>query len=143
MEDLEVWAQTNLAGSVVIHSRAFRVARKSDFQNVALVYDALRMLRDYYVPMRRFGGEYREKFEVQCEELGIEYSKSLSGSRYGEEGDAYLVDYAGQRRLLEWHLKSGSSRETRYGFRLYFFWDEDTEQAVVGWLPSHLPTRIT
>ena len=143
LDDFEVWAQINLAGSVVIHSRALRAVRKSDFENVALVYDALRMLRDYYVPMRRFGGDYKEKFEKRCQELSLDYSKTFSGSRFGEGGDAYFVAYAGQKRFLEVHLKGSSSREPRYGFRLYFFWDEGTEQAVVGWLPSHLQTRIT
>jgi len=41
------------------------------------------------------------------------------------------------------YLKGSSSREERYGFRLYFYWDEDTRQVVVGSFPGHLTTRVT
>ena len=33
--------------------------------------------------------------------------------------------------------------EIRWWMRRYFFWDEDTNQVVVGWLPSHLSNRIS
>ena len=40
-------------------------------------------------------------------------------------------------------LLGRDSRDRRYGFRLYFFWDEEGQVAVVGWLPSHLDNRAS
>ena len=31
----------------------------------------------------------------------------------------------------------------RGSFRLYYFWDEDSQTVVVGWLPSHLDNSMT
>ena len=66
-----------------------------------------------------------------------------SETRAGEQGDEYYVKYGGRRVFLDRHLKKGQAREPRHCFRLYFFWDDDSEQVVVGWLPSHLDSRIT
>ena len=52
-EGLQEWAETNLAGSVVISTRAIRVAKKLRFMDVELAYRALLLLKNYYVPMRR------------------------------------------------------------------------------------------
>ena len=57
--------------------------------------------------------------------------------------DLYSVQYGGSRRPLDRHLKGGISRERRYGFRLYFFWDDESQLVVVGWLPSHLDNRAS
>lgn len=144
LEELEEWASKHLAGAVELHNRALRGAKDSEYEDVTLVYQALLLLRDYYVPMRRHGGpERRKAFEQRCQELGIEEQPSFAGSRAGEQGDTYFIRM-GQRRVeLDRHLKKGNSREPRYCFRLYFFWDDTTSQVVVGWLPSHLATRAS
>ena len=79
----------------------------------------------------------------RVEDLGLEEAPTFAGPRAGEEGDTYFVRYAGRRMELDRHLKKGNSREPRRCFRLYFFWDNDEQQVVVGWMPSHLDTRIT
>jgi hypothetical protein len=144
LEDLEAWCNRYLAGSVQVLNRAFREARRSQFGNPELAYRALLVLRDHYVPMRREGGlDRKEGYERALRELDLEETASFGGSRAAEQGDEYFVAYQGQRRELDRHLKGDSRREERYGFRLYFFWDADTQQVVVGWLPSHLKTRAT
>ena len=144
LADLEHWAATHLAGSVELHNRALRGAKGSEYEDVALIYQALLLLRDYYVPMRSHGGpELKQAFDQRCQELGIEEQPSFAGNRAGEQGDTYFIRI-GQRRVeLDRHLKKGNSREPRYCFRLYFFWDDTTNQVVVGWLPSHLSTRAS
>ncbi len=142
--DLDEWSRANLAGSVYVHKRALREAKKSLFENPPLAYRALLLLRDYYVPMRRSGGLDRKRaYENACRELGLEESPSFAGARAGEEGDEYFVTYEHRRRMLDRHLKGSNVRNERFGFRLYFFWDEESQQVVVGWLPSHLSTRMT
>lgn len=144
LDDFESWCREYLSGSVEVHNRAIQATKKSRYEDIGLIYKALLLLRDGYVPMRRDGGlDKKELFECQCRELGLSEEPTFSGHRWGEEGDEYKIRYSGRPRLLDRHLKKGNTRDERYCFRLYFFWDEDSEQVVVGWLPSHLDTRIT
>jgi len=145
LEGFEDWCRRHLSGAVELHNRAFRGVEKSQYEDVSLIYKSLLLLRDHYVPMRRDGGiEKRRAFEDACRELGIEEQQTFSGTRYGEEGDTYFVRYDGRRVLLDRHLKKGNAHnDDRRCFRLYFFWDDKKQHVVVGWLPSHLDTRIT
>jgi hypothetical protein len=138
------WCREHLPGSVEVLHRAFRGVKESVFHDPSLLYRALLLLRDSYVPMRREGGDNLARaFRDGCAELGLKEELTFAGPRWGEEGDTYIVSYQGKRRLLDRHLKAGNSREPRYCFRLYFFWDEIDQQAVVGWLPSHLGNRAS
>lgn len=143
LDELGEWARVNLSGSVVLLNRALRAAKKSEFENSELAYNALLVLRDCYVPMRCGGDGLRNEYARRLEELGLEESASFTGARAREQGDEYFVDYAGRRRELDRHLKGSNSRDSRFGFRLYFFWDDDTQQVVVGSLPTHLSTRAS
>ncbi len=144
LDVLDEWSGAHLAGSVVVLNRALRAAKKSEFENPALCYRALLILRDCYVPMRRVGASgQKDAYEKQLRELGLEESSSFAGGRAAEQGDEYFVEYNGRRRELDRHLKGSNSRDVRFGFRLYFFWDEDSKQVIVGSLPSHLATRAS
>jgi hypothetical protein len=141
-DGLKEWADRHLAGSVVIANRALRGAKESEYEDPSLAYRALLALRDHYVPMRRVGGdELSTAYAYALRELGVEDERSISESRLGEQGEDYVIQYNGKKRELERHLRKGNSREPRHCFRLYFFWDNEGEQAVVGWLTSHLETR--
>jgi hypothetical protein len=144
LDQFESWCHDYLSGAVEVHNRAIQGAKKSRFEDYTLIYKALLLLRDAYVPMKRDGGfDKKITFEDGCKKLGLLEEATFTGVRWGEEGDTYLVRYAGRRCLLDRHLKKGTSKDERFCFRLYFFWDEESEQVVVGWLPSHLDTRIT
>jgi hypothetical protein len=143
-DDLDAWCDEFLAGSVFVLPRARRMAKKSAFENPGLAYRTLLILRDWFVPMKRAGGlEKKQGYENALAELGLEESPSFSAERVGEQGDEYRVNHDGRVRFLERHIKGSSSRQERFGFRLYFFWDEGRQQAVVGAFPSHLNTRAT
>jgi hypothetical protein len=144
LESFSEWCETYLAGYVEIHNRAFQGIKKSEYEDTSLIYRSLLVLRDYYVPMKQHGGlDRKQNYEEACRKLGLEEAPTFSGPRAGEEGDVYFVRYAGRRVELDRHFKKGSSREPRHCFRLYFFWDDEEQQVVVGWLPSHLDTRQT
>lgn len=141
-EQFEEWCKEHLVGAVELVNRAYQGVRKSDFHDATFIYKTLLMLRDYYVPMRIEGTpERREAYLAQLAELQLEDSHTGDGVKYAE--DLYSVQYAGSRRLLDRHLKGSNSRDKRFGFRLYFFWDEEGQVVVVGWLPSHLQNRLT
>ncbi|MGK2915642.1 MAG: hypothetical protein ACSLE5_14560 [Porticoccaceae bacterium] len=143
-EGLEDWCRVFLSGKVHVMSRACRIATKSTFSDLELAYRTLLILRDHYVPMRsEVGLERKRAYEQALAALGLEESQSFAGTRAGEEGDEYKVTYNGRPKTLDRHIKRSNSREERFGFRLYFFWDIDRQQAVVGSFPTHLTTRAT
>jgi hypothetical protein len=140
--DLSEWATENLSGSVVILPRALRAVKKSHFEDVALAYKALLVLRDYYVPMRRQEVD-RASYEQALKESGLEDQPCFAGDRAGEQGNEYVVKYGSVNRTIDRHLKGSNARDQRFGFRLYFFWDDESSQVVVGSFPSHLTTSAS
>lgn len=142
LDAFEDWCKENLIGAVELVNRAYQGVRKSIFQDSALIYKALLLLRDYYVPMRIEGTIERRNQYLQALQ-GLQLEESLTGEGVKYAGDLYSVQYAGGRRPLDRHLKGSSSRDPRFGFRLYFFWDEEGQVVVVGWLPSHLENRLS
>jgi hypothetical protein len=143
-DGLEEWCKTYLSGHVHVMPRAIRHATKSAFENPALAYEALVILRDQFLPMKLEGGlDKKRAYDQALARFGLEEQPSFAGGRAGEQGDEYIVQYNGRPRELDRHIKGSSSREERFGFRLYFFWDDDSQQVVVGSFPSHLSTRAT
>ncbi len=143
-EDLQDWSNKHLSGKVYLHNRAVRSAKGSKFENVALAYRALLILRDFYVPMRlESGDDLRARYVQELKKENLRETSTFAGSRFGQYGDEYFVRHGGRKRKLDRHLKGSDSRDPRFGFRLYFFWDDDNGEVVVGSLPSHLKTDIS
>lgn len=150
LDALAAWVVERHADRLVLHPRAVNGAKKSQYEDVALIYSALDLLGAEYWNMRTSTTENAERnrhlFETRTNALGLEYSIAISSSRAGEQGEQYEVPYpvgTEKKRLLEFHLCKGNSREERLCLRIYFFWDEDLKRVVVGWLPNHLDTRGT
>lgn len=140
LEEFETWSKEHLAGSVEIANRAYQGVRKSEFHDPQFIYRSLLLLRDQYVPMRMEGtSERRRSYEEALHALQLEESATGEGVKYA--ANLYSVQHGGIRRPLDRHLKGSDSRDRRYGFRLYFFWDDESHVVVVGWLPSHLDNR--
>ena len=137
LKDLESWAKKYIEGPVTLHSRALRGAKKSNFENPALVYEALLFFRDFYVPMKTNASP--EKVTAYNDELKrLKLENSFVGNAVETHKEEYTVTFEGRPRTLDLHLKNGVSREPHLCFRLYYFWDEETARVVVGWLTSHL-----
>jgi hypothetical protein len=144
LDGFEDWCKAHLSGHVELLNRAYQGIKRSVYEDVSLIYRALLLLRDHYVPMRRQPSDASQlAYQQALQSLNLEEGASISRERYGEHGDTYVVRYAGRRRHLDRHLKKGVSRDPRYCFRLYFFWADEEQQVVVGWLPSHLDTTQT
>lgn len=146
LENFEDWCHENLAGSVKVLRRAFNTVKKSQYEDVSLIYKSLLLLRDFYVPMKRYGGKDRsDKYAEECKNLGLgKDTPSITKARAGEENKQYYVDYdSKERQLLDRHLKRGNKRDPRQCFRLYFLWDDEQRCVKVGSLPFHLDTRAT
>lgn len=142
LRDLEAWARQHLAGSVTLLSRALRGAKAALYEDPSFSYHALLLLRDFFVPMKRDSSPANKaRFDAECERLKIE--NSPVGEATKTHSEQYTLQHGGRPRVLDWHLKRGDSRERTRCFRLYYFWDDDTQSAVVGWLPSHLDNALT
>ena len=143
--DMGDWVRQNLAGRLILLPRAERAAAKADYSEASMVYRALLILANEY-RNSRMGTGTDEEFRSALAKFGMDFSGSIDKSRAGEEGDAYYVNYplgTDRREFLQYHIERGNSREARYCMRIYFFWDSETSQVVVGWLPSHLSNRIS
>ena len=142
--ELGDWGSQYLGNGVVLLPRAVNAAKKSPFEDVAFVYRVLLLLRDKYGPMRRSGDPVRKaEFEAAREELGLTLTPSFAGPRAGEFNEEYRVKWRGKNRDLDMHFSGNSSRDPRYGFRCYFFWDDDSKSVVIGAIPGHLTTRAS
>lgn len=141
MADMGEWAAEN-ADRIVILPRAISEAKKSHYSDPALVYSALEILADVY-PQVRAGLMPREELAGRCAALGLTIGGSVDPTHAGSAGDEYFVRWRGRRRFLDQHVGRGSSRDPRWCLRIYFFFDEELQQVVCGWLPSHLSNSLT
>lgn len=137
------WIRKNFAGRLILHNRALQGLKDAAFMDVKLVCECLLCLARDYRNMKIYG-KGKNEFEKVIMELQIEDGLSTSDESAGMHGDEYDVRYpqhSNKKRRMERHLCKGTSRDPRYTMRIYYFWDEETNQVVVGWLPGHLKTR--
>ncbi|MDK2971503.1 MAG: hypothetical protein PWP23_1258 [Candidatus Sumerlaeota bacterium] len=141
------WLAENYAGKVVLASRARRGARDSTYKDPPLVYRCIQFLATTYRDARLAEDSMKEEFDEELAKLGVQLTRSINPSRAGEQQDDYFVqwppDSRGRRCFLEWHLKKGDNRSEANCLRIYFFWDNQRQQVVIGWLTSHLDIRST
>lgn len=141
LKDIGAWAALH-SEKIVVLPRAVAAARKSSFEDAPLLYAALRILAETYPAVKR-GEAGREQAKQELAAIGVSIGGSVDPGRAGAFGDEYFVNWRGRRRFLDQHLAKGSSRDPRYTLRIYFTWDEEIEQVIVGWLPSHLANSLT
>lgn len=145
-DDMADWVEKYLAGRLLLHPRAIQGIKKSVYEDVGLVYRSLLLLADAYRGMRIGTENARKAWESGLKKLELRFGGSITRERAGEHGETYFVRYplgTNQRQFLEFHLRKGSTKDDRYCLGIYFFYDEESSQVVVGWLTSHLDTRAT
>lgn len=138
-ESLSDWALKYFAGRIVVLNRACRVARKSPFGEPQLVFKCLERLARDYVDARRTGVTIENLFS----DLGVHLERTGDPGTLAQWRDQYFVPHRGRNYFLEWHLKRGSDKNEMNTMRIYFFYDEDDQQVIVGHLPSHLANTRT
>lgn len=127
---------------IVVLPRARAGAKKSLYESPATIFRALEILAGPYRQFRR-GELSKAEFDEQLLPTGLRLSGSVGFSVAGAQGDAYFVSWAGRRRFLDSHLLKGGGRDERYCLRVYFFWDDESQRAVVGSLPFHLANSLS
>jgi hypothetical protein len=146
LDELPEWVGDNLIGRVVLHPRAYQGLKKSDYENPALVYKTLLLLANQYRDMRIRESSQAEYIAAR-DVLQLRDGGSIDEGRAGEFDNTYFVHYpvgSMTKRFMEYHLRCKSSvRDPRRCLAVYFFWDEESQQVVIGWLPSHLENKMT
>jgi hypothetical protein len=146
-DELRDWADRTLPGRVHITPRAQRDAKDASFNDTELVYRCLQVLGHEYWQMRTQGGsEVQSKCYEAFRNLGVRNERTGQENLLREQGDTFVVPWGprGEKRVLAWHLKNGgNTRDPERCLRIYYFWDDEPQQVVVGSLPGHLKTRAT
>ena len=90
-DDLADWADQYLGNGVELLPRALKGAKKSVFDDPPLAYQALLLIRNTYLPMRRDGSPVmKERWETGLRQLGLECTPTHTGPRAGEFPSEYL-----------------------------------------------------
>ena len=140
--DLPAWAERHFQGRVVLAGRALRALKSAGFEDVGLVGRAIEVLAGSYWRMKTGGGKaLRDAYEEELREVRLQETKSISRDRQGKARDDFSIDWDGRRLMLDRHLKNNArTRDPRNCLRVYFTWDETTQQVVIGHLPGHMRT---
>ncbi len=139
--DLAAWADEAFPGRLFLSAKARRALARAEFQDIALVCEALALLAGAYVEMKRSGGREAWAAGLLALHLGDEAIAASPAHHRNEE--QYWCTHEGRDIFTDRHLKKGKSRDPRESLRIYYGWDEETQMVVIGHLPSHLTTTIS
>ncbi|WP_146217951.1 MULTISPECIES: hypothetical protein [unclassified Caulobacter] len=143
--DIGVWSRDNLTTNIWIAPKAIKEAEKRGvFEDPKLIGDALIMLDELYVPMRRDPGEDRRAtYEAKLAELNCQDQPCFSNPGSIKSFPEYSVVYQGQKFWCEHHIKYGGGADHRRFFRIYYHWHEGEQILLIGHLPTHLDNKLT
>ncbi|WP_156825250.1 hypothetical protein [Elioraea tepidiphila] len=124
------WCDQTLIGRVVLAPAARRGIRKAEFENVALAAQCVLWLATECRDRRLNGGGTLSNVVIAA---GIENAPC------GE--DTFRFEFQGRRLEADWHVKNGgNTRDPKRCLRIYYAWDEITQQIVVAEMPAHRRT---
>ncbi|ODR33602.1 hypothetical protein [Eisenbergiella tayi] len=135
------WIENNYGSRIYLYSRAKKNIKEAEYEDIEKVYKALEILGEDYYNLKMGFLEDRNTYYSKLRDIGLKDEKAISNISAGMQGKEYYIEVRGKKHLLERHLTDGISREKRYCVRIYFYWDDDLEQVVIGDMPGHLNIR--
>jgi len=124
------WCDECLAGRVTLTGSARRELSDAEFNDVGLAARCLHWLAGEYRDGRLRGGNPRLHGRIG------EIAESVFNAPCG--GDTFDCSWSGENHSVDWHIKvGGNTRDPRRCLRIYYFWDQDTQQVVVASMPGH------
>lgn len=128
------WADTNLAGRVILTPLARRLVKAPEFEDFSLASKCLLWLANEGRDRRIRGGKGSLREEV--------ISDGIRNAHCG--ADEFEFDWQGKPYTADWHIKNGgNTRDPTRCLRIYYSWDPITQQIIVAHLPSHRRTGAT
>ncbi len=130
-QELADWCDQHLAGRLVLTPVARRAAKSPEFADVGAVARSLLWLANTCRDRRIEGGDGSLRDAVL--EEGIKNAPCGA--------DTYDFDWSGRSFAADWHIKSsGNTRDPSRCLRIYYCFDEQTQQIIVSDLPAHRRT---
>ena len=127
------WLDQTYPDRVLLTPAARRMARAPEFENVAQVARAIAWLATVQHDRRVNGGGSLRDVQVEA---------GILNSPCG--GDTYSADWRGRPYDVDWHIKTGgNTHNPKKCLRVYYFWEQETQQTVIDHLPSHRRTGLT
>ena len=127
------WCDQNFVGRCVLAPAARRGIRKPAFLDVALAGRCLRWLASTCRDRRINGGGSLANIPI---EEGVENAPCGA--------DSFNFDFHGRRLQADWHVKSGgNTHDPVRCLRIYYAFDEMTQQIVIAEMPAHRRTGAT
>jgi hypothetical protein len=128
--DLITWCEVQMAGLLVLTPTARRALRDPEYKSPSVVAKCLDWLardcRDRLIIDGR----------IKWDELVVD---GIHNCLCGE--DAFTITWEGRTFTVDWHIKSGgNTRDPARCLRIYYFWDDETQQFVIADLPAHRRT---
>lgn len=131
--DFADWCEQNLVGRVLLAPRARSQVKAPLFQDVSTAGRCLLWLANEYRERKLSGGDG---------DLRISIESGIRNERCG--ADSFQFEWQGVRRDVEWHIKNGgNTRDPSRCLRIYYFWDDASQQVVIASMPAHIRTGAT
>lgn len=124
------WCDNYLGGRVVLSARATREVKAPFFESPQTAARCLMWLANEYRDARINGsdGDLRKFIE-----------EGVRNDRCG--ADAFSFEWNQETVSVDWHIKNnGNTRDPQRCLRIYYFWDDQTQQVVVASMPGHART---
>ena len=127
------WCDENLAGRLILTPNAHRGTRKPLFQDVETAAKSLLWLATEGRDRFRNGGGALANIPI------------FDGAQNAPCGaDEFDFDWNSRRFLAEWHIKNGgNTRDPSRCLRIYYCFDQQTQQIIVADMPAHRRTGAT
>jgi len=127
------WLDQTYPDRVLLTPVARRMARSPEYDDVQLVARAIKWLATEQHETRINGGGSLRDAAVESGVLNAPCG-----------GDTYAAEWKGRRYDVDMHIKNGgSTRDPKRCLRIYYFWEPDTQQTIIDYLPSHRKTSMS
>ena len=127
------WCEQNLVGQVQLSARSRRETKTPQFKDVQAAARCLLWLARDYRKQRMNGGDG---------DLRVQVEAGIHNDRCG--ADSFQFVWQGEHRDVEWHIKNGgNTHNPSRCLRIYYFWDDESQQVIIASMPSHRRTGAT
>lgn len=132
--DFVEWADIELAGKLTLTPRARRMVKEPEFEDARLAAECLVWLAN----------EARQSL-IGKSDLLLSDAPVADGVKNAHcGGDAFDLKWQDRTFTADWHIKNGgNTRDPKRCLRIYWFWDDSTQQVVVAEMPAHRKTAAS
>lgn len=132
-DEFAEWCDASFSGKLSLSSAARRGIRKALFQDVRVTADCIQWLST----------DARDRFiEGGGSLANIPVFDGITNAPCG--ADEYVFDFQGRRLSANWHLKNGgNTRKPERCLRVYYAFDEQTQQIIISDMPAHIRTAAS